>query len=101
MPINADEIKKIAGLSKLAITDEESSLFTEQMIDIVKMVELLDEVNADGVPATFNVVHDYTVVREDLIIQTNSREELLEQVPETEAGYIKVPAIMDDGEAGA
>lgn len=101
MPINAEEVKKIAGLSKLAIEKEEIEMFTRQMVDIVQMVELLDEVDAEGVPATFTVAHDHTVLREDIAVQADLTEELLKQVPETENGYIKVPAIMDNGEAGA
>lgn len=101
MPINEEEVRKVAGLSKLAVSDEESIMFTKQMKEIVEMVELLDEVNAEGVPTTFTVAHNHTVFREDQAVQANMKEELLKRVPETADGYIKVPAIMDDGEAGA
>lgn len=101
MPINAEDVQKIAGLSKLAINEEQTEVFTNQLQNIVSMVELLGEIEADGVAPTFTVAHNRTVLREDVAIQSNLKEELLKRVPETENGYIKVPAIMDDGEAGA
>jgi aspartyl-tRNA(Asn)/glutamyl-tRNA(Gln) amidotransferase subunit C len=47
------------------------------------------------------VVSEINVLREDVVVKGESREELLKNVPETKDGFIKVPAIMDNGEAGA
>ena len=41
------------------------------------------------------------VMREDVATPGMDRKELMRNVPESENGYIKVPAIMDNGEAGA
>ena len=40
-------------------------------------------------------------MREDVVAPGWDRDELMKNVPESEDGFIKVPAIMDDGEAGA
>jgi aspartyl-tRNA(Asn)/glutamyl-tRNA(Gln) amidotransferase subunit C len=68
---------------------------------IIDMVEELGEVDTEGVPFTSNVVSEINVLREDVVVKGESREELLKNVPETKDGFIKVPAIMDNGEAGA
>ena len=81
--------------------EEELELFTSQMGKIIDMVEELGEVDTEGVPFTSNVVSEINVLREDVVIKGESREELLKNVPETKDGFIKVPAIMDNGEAGA
>ncbi|NKC68215.1 Asp-tRNA(Asn)/Glu-tRNA(Gln) amidotransferase subunit GatC [Vagococcus fluvialis] len=101
MAISKEEVKKVAALSKLSFKEEELELFTSQMGKIIDMVEELGEVDTEGVPFTSNVVSEIKVLREDVVIKGESREELLKNVPETKDGFIKVPAIMDNGEAGA
>lgn len=101
MAISKEEVKKVAALSKLSFKEEELELFTSQMGKIINMVEELGEVDTEGVPFTSNVVSEINVLREDVVIKGESREELLKNVPETKDGFIKVPAIMDNGEAGA
>ncbi len=101
MAISKEEVKKVAALSKLAFKEEELELFTSQMGKIIDMVEELGEVDTTGVPFTSNVVSEINVLREDVAVQGESRDELLKNVPETKDGFIKVPAIMDNGEAGA
>ncbi|MFW8052068.1 Asp-tRNA(Asn)/Glu-tRNA(Gln) amidotransferase subunit GatC [Vagococcus fluvialis] len=101
MAISKEEVKKVAALSKLAFKEEELELFTSQMGKIIDMVEELGEVDTTGVPFTSNVVSEISVLREDVAVKGESRDELLKNVPETKDGFIKVPAIMDNGEAGA
>ena len=101
MAISKEEDKKVAALSKLSFKEEELELFTSQMGKIIDMVEELGEVDTEGVPFTSNVVSEINVLREDVVVKGESREELLKNVPETKDGFIKVPAIMDNGEAGA
>ena len=101
MAISKEEVKKVAALSKLSFKEEELELFTSQMGKIIDMVEELGEVDTEGVPFTSNVVSEINVLREDVVVKGESREELLKNVPETKDGFIKVPTIMDNGEAGA
>jgi aspartyl-tRNA(Asn)/glutamyl-tRNA(Gln) amidotransferase subunit C len=101
MAISKEEVKKVAALSKLSFKEEELELFTSQMGKIIDMVEELGEVDTEGVPFTSNVVSEINVLREDVVVKGESREELLKNGPETKDGFIKVPAIMDNGEAGA
>lgn len=101
MAISKEEVKKVAALSKLSFKEEELEVFTSQMGKIIDMVEELGEVDTEGVPFTSNVVLETNVLREDVVVKGESREELLKNVPEVKDGFIKVPAIMDNGEAGA
>ena len=79
MAITEEQVKHVAKLSKLSFSEEELADFTNQLDKIIDMVELLEEVDTTGM----------------------DRKELMRNVPESENGYIKVPAIMDNGEAGA
>ena len=101
MAISEKEVKHVANLAKLSFTDDELKDFTVQLGKIIDMVELLDEVDTEGVPFTSNVVDVINVMREDEAAEGWNRDELMKNVPESEDGFIKVPAIMDNGEAGA
>ncbi|MEG0254508.1 MAG: Asp-tRNA(Asn)/Glu-tRNA(Gln) amidotransferase subunit GatC [Vagococcus sp.] len=101
MAISKEEVKRVAHLSKLSVDDNELEMFTTQMGNIIEMVEQLESVDTKGVPFTSNVASEMTVLREDIVIQSETRDELMKNVPESKDGFIKVPAIMDNGEAGA
>ena len=101
MAISEEQVKHVAKLAKLAFADEELASFTDQLGKIIDMVEMLEEVDTEGVPFTSNVSASINVMREDVAAPGWSRDELMENVPESEDGFIKVPAIIDNGEAGA
>ncbi|MBM7707898.1 Asp-tRNA(Asn)/Glu-tRNA(Gln) amidotransferase subunit GatC [Enterococcus lemanii] len=101
MAITENEVKHVANLAKLSFNEDELQEFTTQLGKIIEMVETLEEVDTTGVPFTSNVVETINVMREDVAQPGWDRAELMKNVPESEDGFIKVPAIMDDGEAGA
>ncbi|GCF94503.1 aspartyl/glutamyl-tRNA(Asn/Gln) amidotransferase subunit C [Enterococcus florum] len=101
MAISEEQVKHVAKLAKLSFSENELSGFTDQLGKIIDMVEQLSEVDTEGVPFTSNVIETVNVMREDVAAEGWPREELMKNVPESEDGFIKVPAIIDNGEAGA
>ncbi len=97
MKITQEEVSHVAKLSKLDFSPEETAEFATTLTKIVDMVELLNEVDTEGVPFTSNVAANINYMREDVAQPGWNREELFQNVPEKERGYIKVPAILDDG----
>lgn len=101
MAITTDQIKHVAKLSKLKFSDNELAGFTSQLGKIIDMVETLSEVDTEGVPVTTNVIFNHNVMRPDVAVKGTDRDLLMKNVPVSEAGYIKVPEMFDNGEAGA
>ena len=101
MAISEEQVKHVAKLAKLSFSDDELHEFTCQLGKIIDMVETLEEVDTEGVPFTSNVAETINVMREDIAAEGWNRQELMRNVPESEDGFIKVPAIIDNGEAGA
>ena len=101
MAISKEEVQHVAKLSKLRFTETELEEMTEHLGKVTDMMANLSKVDTTDVPFTSNVTEETNVFREDISIKGESREALLSNVPETKDGYIKVPAIMDNGEAGA
>ena len=100
MEITKDTIKHVATLSRLAFNEEELDKFTDQMGSIINMADQLSEVDTEGVEETVQVVDRDTVFREDKPEhwQGQTREALMENVPEKANGYIKVPVIINKDE---
>ena len=97
MKISEEEVRHVADLSKLSFAEEETAEFATTLSKIVDMVELLNEVDTEGIPVTTTMADRKTVMREDVAVAGNDRDELFKNVPQSENYYIKVPAILEDG----
>lgn len=97
MKISEEEVRHVADLSKLSFSEEETAEFATTLSKIVDMVELLNEVDTEGVPVTTTMADCKTVMREDVAVAGDDRDELFKNVPQSENYYIKVPAILEDG----
>jgi len=95
--ITEEQVKHVALLSKLEFSENEVKSFTDTFGKIIDMVEMLDEVDGEGVPFTMNVADNLNFMREDVAEKGLDREKLMAAVPEKEAGFIKVPAMLSDG----
>ncbi len=97
MKISEEEVRHVANLSKLSFSDEETAEFATTLSKIVDMVELLNEVDTEGVAITTTMADRKTVMREDIAVAGDNRDDLFKNVPQHENYYIKVPAILEDG----
>lgn len=94
--LTSEDVRHVAGLAMLEFNEQEVDYFKEQLNDILNLVEILNEVDTTGVPATFTVTESHNVLRNDEGINANQKEALLAGAPESENGLIKVPAIIDE-----
>ncbi|MGY4790388.1 Asp-tRNA(Asn)/Glu-tRNA(Gln) amidotransferase subunit GatC [Pediococcus pentosaceus] len=98
--ITKKDVEHVATLAKLKFNDEQLEKFTDQIEDIIDLVDTLNEVDTTNVEPTFNVTDQLNRMREDVAVCSNDKEALLANAPETENGFIRVPAILDEsGEA--
>ncbi|MHC0038319.1 Asp-tRNA(Asn)/Glu-tRNA(Gln) amidotransferase subunit GatC [Pseudoneobacillus sp. C159] len=93
--ISQDEVKHVAHLARLAISEEEVEIFTNQLDAIITFAEQLNELNTDGVEPTSHVLDIKNVLREDKAEQGVPREEVLKNAPEHQNGQFKVPSILE------
>jgi aspartyl-tRNA(Asn)/glutamyl-tRNA(Gln) amidotransferase subunit C len=93
--ITEDQVKHVAHLARLAITEEEAQMLTDQLDKIITYAEELNELNTDNVEPTAHVLEIKNVMREDRAEKGLPREEVLKNAPEHQDGQIKVPGIME------
>lgn len=93
--ISADEIKKLARLSRISLSEEEITKFQKEIESILGYVDQLAEVDIEGVATTSQVTGLTNVTRADEVSDYGvSREDLLKNVPDQEKGYIKVKRVL-------
>lgn len=93
--ISKEEVKHVAHLARLAITEEEAEKFAEQLGKITNFAQQLNELDTTNVEPTSHVLPLVNVLREDVAKEGLPLEKVMLNVKEQEAGQIKVPSIME------
>jgi aspartyl-tRNA(Asn)/glutamyl-tRNA(Gln) amidotransferase subunit C len=92
------DVRKIAKLAHLEITDAEVELYSPQMADIVKYVEQLNELDTTDVePASGGLTPEGEATatdREDFPVLSLGQKDALDQAPEAVAGHFQVPKVL-------
>ncbi|MEL4026395.1 Asp-tRNA(Asn)/Glu-tRNA(Gln) amidotransferase subunit GatC [Lysinibacillus endophyticus] len=94
--LTKEEVKHVAHLARLAITDEDAEKFAEQLGKITDFAEQLNELDTTNVKPTSHVLPIVNVMREDVAQKGLDREVMMLNVKEQEAGQVKVPPILED-----
>ena len=92
--ISREDIKKLAELARIRLTEAEEKKLEKDLQSILAYVEKLKEVDVSGVPEMTHAVEAKNVFRAD---EPAAREDILltEQFPEEERGYLKVKGVFD------
>ena len=93
--ISKEEVKHVAHLARLAITEEEAEKFAEQLGKITNFAQQLNELDTTNVEPTSHVLPLVNVLREDVAKEGLPLEKVMLNVKEQEAGQIRVPSIME------
>jgi aspartyl-tRNA(Asn)/glutamyl-tRNA(Gln) amidotransferase subunit C len=94
--ITENEIRKIAALAHLEITDAEVALYTPQMSSIVEYVEQLNELDTNSIePATGGLTGEiFDSSREDVPQESLGQKNALAEAPDAAAGHFRVPKVL-------
>ena len=92
------DIRKIAKLAHLEITDQEVEIYTPQMAGIVQYIEQLNELDTDGIePMSGGFTtegRETETIRDDTVIPSLGTEAALDQAPASAEGHFRVPKVL-------
>jgi aspartyl-tRNA(Asn)/glutamyl-tRNA(Gln) amidotransferase subunit C len=90
------DIRHVARLARLALTDAEIAIFGPQLESLMTHVDALTQLDTQNVPATAQVVPSRNVQREDAIRPETilPRDEALRNAPQAQGAYFRVPRIL-------
>jgi aspartyl-tRNA(Asn)/glutamyl-tRNA(Gln) amidotransferase subunit C len=95
MKILKEEVEHVGRLARLALTEGEKELFSQQLSSILTYVEKLKELDTTQVEPTTHVVPLQNVFREDKVEPSLAREAALSNAPERTEGFFRVPKIIE------
>ncbi|MHC4237894.1 MAG: Asp-tRNA(Asn)/Glu-tRNA(Gln) amidotransferase subunit GatC [Planctomycetota bacterium] len=94
--IDEAQVRRVALLSRLELSDQEVSQFSTQLSAIFEYIEKLNELDTENVEPLAHCLPIHNVLREDVPGASLSNDAALANAPEREDEYFKVPKILDD-----
>ncbi len=94
--IDETQVRRVALLSRLELSQEEVAQFSTQLSDIVAYIEKLNELDTEQVEPLAHCLPVHNVLREDVPRASLTNEQALANAPERQEEYFKVPKILDD-----
>ncbi len=95
--IDETEVRKVAKLARLSLTDSEASQFSSELSSILEYIEKLNELDTDSVEPLAHCLPIHNVFREDTVKNSLDPETALANAPQRYEQFFKVPKILDDG----
>jgi aspartyl-tRNA(Asn)/glutamyl-tRNA(Gln) amidotransferase subunit C len=99
--VSVDDVRKVAKLARLAIPEEKLPDFTKKFEAILEYVDTLSEVNVDGVEPTSHAIRMSNVLREDVVKPGLPLDKVLQNAPESDGPFFKVPKVIGGDEDSA
>ena len=96
--ISEDDVKKIASLAHLGLSDGELKKLPAELGSILDYVQQLQKLPLDGVEPTSHVHGSKNIFREDQVELSMPTEEGLQNAPDTSGRFIRVPIIIEQSE---
>lgn len=93
--VTIDEIERIAKLSRLEFSADETNEMLIHLKNQVKYFGILDSVDVSGVPPTAHILDAVNVLRDDIVFPSTSNDELLKNAPEAYDGAYIVPRVVE------
>ena len=93
---SVDEVARLAGLARIALTPQEVERLSDELGVIADAVAKVSEVAPPDVPATSHPIPLSNVMREDVVVPTLDRDEVLASAPAAEDGKFLVPQILGE-----
>lgn len=96
MALTMDEVRKVALLARLPLSEEELAQMQQQLSSILDYMEMLQEVDVTDVMPTAQVTDVVNIVRPDEVRPSLPRDEVLRNAPHHEDGYFKVKPVFEE-----
>jgi len=95
MTLALDDVKRIAHLARIEVTDQEAAAYLQQLSDIFQLVEQMQAVDTSGVEPMAHAQEIFQRLREDAVTEPDRRADFQAVAPQTEAGLYLVPKVIE------
>ena len=95
MPLSLPEVKRIAWLARIEITDAEAEAAQGQLNGIFKLIEQMQSVDTEGVAPMAHAQDVTQRLREDQVTETDQHALYQAIAPQVENGLYLVPKVIE------
>lgn len=95
MALSAGDIRRIADLGRIDLSEEQMAAIHGELNDIFQMIEQIRSVDTTGIAPMPNPHDGVERLREDAVAQADDRTENMKNAPEKAEGYFLVPQVIE------
>jgi len=95
MSVDADTVRRIAHLARIAVADSEVENLRAELNAMLAFVEQLQEVNVEGVEPMTSVTPMAMKKRHDVVTAGDDAEAVLKNAPQSEDNFYLVPKVVE------
>ena len=95
MPLSLEEVRHVAELARIGVSDAEAAAVQAQLNDIFELIGQMQKVNTDGVEPMAHARGSALRLRDDKVTETDQRELYQSVAPQRDAGFYLVPKVIE------
>jgi aspartyl-tRNA(Asn)/glutamyl-tRNA(Gln) amidotransferase subunit C len=95
MSVSNEQVRHIARLARIAMSDEELERLVPELNNILGWVEQLAEVHTDDVEPLATVIEQKLRLREDAVTDGGCRDDIFANAPDAQHGFFAVPKVIE------
>ena len=95
MSVSSEQVRHIAKLARIAMSEEELDRLVPELNNILGWVEQLGEVNTDGIEPLTAVIDQRLRLRDDVVNDGDVRDDVLANAPDAQHGFFAVPKVIE------
>lgn len=95
MSVDKDTVRRIASLARLRVSEARLTPLAGELNGIFQWVEMLNEVNVEGVPPMTSVIAHKLRWRQDEVTDGGVADALMGNAPEREDNFFVVPKVVE------
>jgi len=95
MELSREAVHHVAKLARVALTDDEMTMFARQLSEIIGHFDVLQQVDTEGVEPTAHTLPLRNVMTSDESRPSMPQETVLQMAPSVEDGYLRVRAVLE------
>ncbi|MGO9379311.1 MAG: Asp-tRNA(Asn)/Glu-tRNA(Gln) amidotransferase subunit GatC [Dissulfurispiraceae bacterium] len=95
MKLSLDEVRHIAQLSRLALSEEETELYALQLSKIIDYVEQLSNLDTSAIESTSHIIPLNNIMADDILGVSLSLQDALKNAPDAAEKFYRIPKIIE------
>ncbi len=95
MKITTDDVKYVAKLARLNVSEDEAIKLAGEMESIITFADMLSEIDTSSIAPTNHAMKVQNVFREDKVTGSYAREDILKNAPAQDSGCYLVPKVVE------